>query len=77
MCHTMKYITRDIIEYIIALVNEFAKQFGLTEKQAYRYIRVHKGISFIEENYGIMHTLSFEDAVDGVASYCRRAGGAL
>lgn len=28
----MKYNMRDIIEYIIALVNEFAKQFGLTEK---------------------------------------------
>ena len=73
----MKYNIRDIIEYIIALVNEFAKRFGLTEKQAYRYIRVHKGIAFIEENYGVIHTLSFEDAVDGVALYCRRTGGEL
>ena len=73
----MKYIKRDIIEYIIALVNEFARRYGLTEKQAYRYIRVHKGIAFIEDHYGIMHTLSFEDAVDGVALYCRRSGGAL
>ena len=76
-CYTMKYNIRDIIEYIIALVNEFAKRFGLTEKQAYRYIRVHKGIAFIEENYGVIHTLSFEDAVDGVALYCRRTGGEL
>ena len=57
----MKYNIRDIIEYIIALVNEFAKRFGLTEIQAYRYIRIHKGIAFIEENYGVMHTLSFDD----------------
>ena len=62
----MKYNIRDIIEYIIALVNEFAKRFGLTEIQAYRYIRIHKGIAFIEENYGVMHTLSFDDAVNGV-----------
>lgn len=73
----MKYSIRDIIEYIVALVNEFAKRFGLTEQQAYRYIRVHGGIAFIEENYGIMHTLSFEDAVDGLALYCRRTGGVL
>lgn len=60
----MKYSKRDIIEYIIALVNEFSKRYGLTEKQAYRYIRIHKGIAFIEEHYDIMYTLSFEDAVD-------------
>ena len=46
MCSTMKYNIRDIIEYIIALVNEFAKRFGLTEKQAYKYIRMYKGGSF-------------------------------
>ena len=73
----MKYSKRDIIEYIIALVNEFSKRYGLTEKQAYRYIRIHKGIAFIEEYYDIMHTLSFEDAVDGVALYCRKSGGIL
>ena len=43
MCSTMKYTIRDIIEYIIALVNEFAKRFGLTEKQAYKYIRMYQG----------------------------------
>lgn len=46
MCSTMKYNIRDIIEYIIALVNEFAKRFGLTEKQAYKYIRMYQGGSF-------------------------------
>lgn len=73
----MKHNIRDIIEYIIALVNEFAKRFGLTEKQAYRYIRTHKGIAFVEQNYGIMHTLDFNEAVDCIAVYCRRMGGKL
>lgn len=73
----MKYNIRDIIEYIIALVNEFAKRFGLSEKQAYRYIRAHKGIAFIEQNYGIIHTLDFNEAVDSVALYCRKTGGEL
>lgn len=72
----MNYNIRDIIEYIIALVNEFAKRFGLSEKQAYRYIRVHKGVSFIEQNYGIIHTLDFNEAVESVALYCRKAGEA-
>lgn len=73
----MKNNIRDILEYIIALVNEFAKRFGLTEKQAYRYIRAHKGIAFIEEFYGVLHTLSFDDAVEGVSLFCKKTGGKL
>lgn len=73
----MKYNIRDIFEYIIALVNEFAKKFNLSEKQAYRYIRIHKGITFIENNYGIMHTLDFNEAVESVAIFCRKSGGTL
>ena len=48
----MKYTIRDILEYTIAIVSEFASKFNLTEKQAYRYISFHKGLNFIEENYG-------------------------
>ena len=77
MCSTMKYNIRDIFEYIIALVNEFAKRFGLTEKQAYKYIRMYQGVAFVEQHYGIMHTLDFDVAVDSVAAYCRKNGGKL
>lgn len=73
----MNYDVRDIFEYIIALVSEFAKRFDLTDKQAFNYIRNHKGIVFIEKNYGIIHTLDFNEAIDSVATYCRRFGGAL
>ena len=73
----MKYDVRDIIEYIIALVNEFAKRFGLSDRQAYRYIRIHQGVAFIEQNYSIIHTLDFDEAVESVAAYCRRSGGEL
>ena len=73
----MNYNIRDIIEYTIALVNEFAKRFKLSDKQAYNYIRLHKGIAFIESNYGIIHTLDFNEAVESVAMFCRRKGGAL
>ena len=75
--NVMRYNTRDIIEYIIALVNEFARRFDLSDKQAYHYIRIHKGVAFIEQNYGIIHTLDFNEAVESIALYCRRAGGKL
>lgn len=73
----MTYTIRDILEYTIALVNEFAHKYGLSDKQAFNYIRVHKGIPFVENNYGIMHTLDFKEAVESVAIYCRRSGGEL
>lgn len=73
----MKNKIRDIVEYTIAIVAEFASKFGLTEKQAYRYINFHKGLTFIEENYGIMHTLDFNEAVESVAIFCRKSGGEL
>lgn len=73
----MRYNVRDIIEYVIALVDEFSKRFGLSEKQAYCYINAHKGIAFIEQHYGIMHTLDFNEAVESVALYCRKTGGLL
>ena len=65
------------MEYIIALVNEFAKKFNLSDKQAFNYIRNHQGVTFIEENYGIIHTLDFQEAVDSVAIFCRKSGGLL
>ena len=73
----MRYNVRDIIEYVIALVDEFSKRYGLSEKQAYNYINAHKGIAFIEQHYGIMHTLDFNEAVESVALYCRKTGGLL
>ena len=73
----MKYTIRDILEYTIAIVSEFASKFNLTEKQAYRYINFHKGLHFIEENYGVMHTLDFNEAVNSVAIFCRKSGGEL
>ena len=67
----------NIIEYTIALINEFAKKFGLSEAEAFGYIDRGNGMKLIEECYDIMHTLSFADGVAGMASYCRRHGGTL
>lgn len=69
--------TMNIIEYTIALVNEFAKRFGLSESDSFHYIDRYNGLALVEQCYDIMHTLSFADSVDGMASYCRRQGGML
>lgn len=73
----MTYQSRNIIEYTVGLVSEFATKFNLTDRQAFRYINFHKGILFLESNYGIIHTLDFNEAVDSLVSFCRKSGGHL
>ncbi len=68
---------RDIIEYIVAVVSEFASKYNLTDQQAYRYINFHNGINFLKDNYGIIHTLDFDEAIESVAMFCRKSGGKL
>ena len=67
----------DVAEYIIALVSEFAQKFGLDDIQAYRYMARFDAVNMVIDNYGIMHTLPFDDAIEGVAAFCQRKGGTL
>jgi hypothetical protein len=73
----MSQLTIDKIEYTIMLVKLFASHYQLTPVQAYRYISRFDGMAFIERNYGVMHTLSFQEMVQGMSDYCRRNGGQL
>lgn len=68
---------RNKAEYIIASVNEFARRHGLTEIQAYRYLKRFSGIDMLERFYGVMHTLSFKDTTDDLTAFCHRNGGGL
>lgn len=73
----MSELTVNKIRFLVALISEFAERFHLTEADAYKYISSYGGVEMFEEHYGIMHTLSFRDMVDGMASFCRRKGGTL
>lgn len=73
----MDFSKKDIIEYILAIIDEFAKTFGLTERQSYLYLKNHDALQFIENHYGIMHTLDFKDSIEGISNYCKRNGGSL
>lgn len=64
-------------EYIIALINEFARAHHLTDVQAFRYLDRFRAIDFITRHYGVAHTQRFEDVVSDLAAYCRRQGGAI
>jgi len=59
------------------LVQLFARRFGLSFLEAYRYISSHQGVEYTERHYDILHTLSFDDQVDGLAAFCHKQGGSL
>lgn len=63
------------INYTVACVNEFAKKFAITEKEAFQYLEKYKGILFLKEHYEIEHTLSLEDAIEDLSRVCRTNGG--
>lgn len=69
--------TRNKVEYIIAIVSEFAKSRNLTDSQAFRYLKRFKAITFLNEHYDIAHTLNMSDVLNDIAGICRRHGGAL
>ena len=65
------------IDFLVALINEFGKRFGLSNRESYRYINQYGGVQMFLNHYDILHTLPFRDMVDGMAAFCHRQGGKL
>ena len=66
---------KNMLDYIVACVSEFASHYDMHMKDAYRYLRKYKGIDFLMQYYDAEHTLSFEDAVEDLTAICKRNGG--
>ena len=56
------------VEYIIAVISEFAAAHSLNTLQAYRYLERFKGLDFVSRFYNVEHTLSFEDVIEDLNS---------
>lgn len=75
---TVEYsLVRDKAEYLLSLISHFAERNGLNVMQAYRYVKRFGGVELVNEHYNIMHTLSFDDALDSLTNYLHRRGGAI
>lgn len=68
---------KNIINYIVICINEFAKQCNITSKMSYIYLKEHKGIEFLKENYEAEHTVSLDDTMDDLKQICINNGGDL
>lgn len=67
----------NILKFTIALVTEFAKFYGTSQKQAYNYLVRFKGYAHLTEFNNVLHTQSFEDNVEALAEVCKFNGGQL
>lgn len=68
---------KDKIEYFLMLLELFAPKYNLSCEQAYSYISKYNGVEYVEQQYNILHTLSFPDMVESLSAFCKRNGGNL
>ena len=73
----MSSLDRNILNFLVALVAEFAARFDIPQRRAYNYIRRYKGLDYYFRHYNILHTLSFDDNVDNLIQVCANHGGTL
>ena len=74
---TTMFSVKEISEYIVALIAAFAKHYSITEAEAYCYLNRYGAIKVAHDFYDVMHTQTFDDMVQSMASYCSRKGGTL
>ncbi len=65
------------IEYLVLLVAAFASRTNVSEAQAYRYLSQYGALALCDKHYDIMHTLSLEENIKTLQTYCQRKGGNL
>jgi len=65
------------IGFTVALISEFAARFGIHPRQAYSYLKRFNGLQHLANHYNVLHTQSFDDAVEALAQVCNNNGGKL
>ena len=65
------------IEYLVLIVAAFASRSKVSETQAYRYLCQYGAFALCDKHYDIMHTLSLEENIQTLQTYCQRKGGTL
>ena len=66
----------DII-YIVAVINEFAKTYHISVREANNYLIRFNGIDFLTEHYEAEHLLSLDDAIQDLTQVCLNNGGGI
>lgn len=73
----MSELQKNMVDYFVICVNEFAKHHHIGAADAMAYLDKYNGLQFLEEFYDVQHTLSFDETVDSLTIICKRHGGEL
>lgn len=73
----MSELQKNMTDYFVVCVNEFAKRHDIGAKEALFYLDQYEGLRFLEEFYDVQHTLSFDETVDNLTLICKKHGGEL
>lgn len=68
---------RNILGYMVALISEFSAHYGIRLRQAYAYLKRFKGLEYLQNHYGVLHTQSFPDTIEILTQVCTNYGGKL
>ncbi|MCM1451048.1 MAG: DUF3791 domain-containing protein [Clostridium sp.] len=63
---------KEKIEYIVVVVGEFARQYNISYKDAYWFIRRNNGLDLLDKGYSVEHTFSIEETIHNIHKYCTR-----
>jgi len=69
--------TRDIIDYIAFMINEFALKHNLSMNQSFDYLKKYNGINFLEDFYDVEHCENPNITLRSLQEICRNEGGNL
>lgn len=72
-----KKIDKRVIGYVVAVINEFARAYNLTVREASNYLNRYRGLEFLTEHYDAEHLLSLEDSIEDLARVCHNHGGGI
>lgn len=71
----MTQTEKQLIDYVVVCISEFASRYGMPVKDAYMYLTKYNGIKFLKDFYDVEHTLSFDEAMEDLNAICRKNGG--
>ena len=75
--HKAQPIDKNMIDYVVVAVNEFAKTHDITVRDANNYLIRYKGIDFLTEHYEAEHLLSFNEIIQDLTQICLNNGGGI
>ena len=69
--------TRDVVDYLAFMVNEFALKHKLSATQSFEYLKRYGGIEFLDDFYDVEHCENPNITLISLQTICNREGGNL